>query len=93
MTSLSGKKVLFYLPSLDLGGSERFGLSLARCFKEQQGADVEVWGVAMEGRLKELCKQSKIPASIVPIKFSPLTPLRWYHLADACCICAGRNRI
>jgi len=44
-STLAGIRILFVLGNLELGGSERQALLLARFLKEDRGADVAVWGV------------------------------------------------
>ena len=59
--SLSGKRVIVVLPSLELGGSERQALLLARWLRDREGAEVQVWGKGPPGRASELCDETKLP--------------------------------
>lgn len=65
---LAGARVIIVLGPLELGGSERQALLLARYFKREQQADVQVWGtIGAPGRLAALCDQYDIPWRIVPL--------------------------
>src|SRR6266404_2571964 len=65
--ALAGVRVIIVLGPLELGGSERQALLLARYLKYQQHADVQVWGtMGAPGSLATLCDEYKIPWRIVP---------------------------
>ena len=65
--ALAGVRVIIVLEPLELGGSERQALLLARYLKYEQKADVQVWGTSgAPGRLATLCDQYDIPWRIVP---------------------------
>jgi len=65
--ALAGARVIFVLGPLILGGSERQALLFARYLKNEQQADVQIWGtVDGPGRLASLCDQHGIPWRIVP---------------------------
>lgn len=79
---LSGKRVLFVLDSLHLGGSERQALYLARHLKESCGARVDVAGIAgTPGRGADLCRELGIPWHIIPFAIAPLPPLTMLKMA------------
>ncbi|MCC6574758.1 MAG: glycosyltransferase [Planctomycetes bacterium] len=59
--ALSGKRVIVVLPSLELGGSERQALLLARWLRDREGAEVQVWGKGPSGRASDLCDEAKLP--------------------------------
>lgn len=62
LSLLKNKRVFFVFGNLELGGAERQGLLLARCLKDEYGADVHFWGLNDEpGRLSRLCDESGIP--------------------------------
>jgi glycosyltransferase involved in cell wall biosynthesis len=64
---LAGMRVIIVLGPLELGGSERQALLFARYLKDEQRADVQVWGTSGEpGRLAALCDEHGIPWRIVP---------------------------
>ena len=55
-----GKRFLFVLPQLELGGAERQALHFARHLKGL-GCDVRVWGHANPGLVVDQCKEAGIP--------------------------------
>src|SRR5271157_3871271 len=61
-------KIIFLTISLDLGGSERRAITLAKYFK-QQGADVELWGFNGPGILSQICDEAQIPWKLVPFNW------------------------
>lgn len=63
---LSGRRIIFVLGNLELGGAERQALLLARYLVAHERADVEVWGLAKSGPIAEICKQHGITARVVP---------------------------
>lgn len=69
-TPLAGARVIFVLGPLELGGSERQALLFARYLKNEQQADVHVWGtMGTPGSLAALCDEYKIPWRIVPFQW------------------------
>lgn len=59
---LHGRRILFVFGNFDLGGAERQGLLLARCLKDEYGANVQVLGLdEAPGKLSQLCDASVIP--------------------------------
>ncbi|MCL7411968.1 MAG: glycosyltransferase family 4 protein [Methanosarcinaceae archaeon] len=62
---IDGKRVVIVLGSLELGGSERQALLLARYLVREHGAHVQVWGFYGPGRTAELCEEYGIPWRIV----------------------------
>jgi glycosyltransferase involved in cell wall biosynthesis len=68
---LAGTRVIFVLGPLELGGSERQALLFARYLKNEQQADVAVWGaMGAPGSLTALCDEHNIPWRIVPFQWS-----------------------
>ena len=63
---LDGRRIVFVLGNLELGGAERQALLLARHLVEHERAEVEVWGLNKSGPVAEICKQLEIPARVVP---------------------------
>jgi glycosyltransferase involved in cell wall biosynthesis len=57
----NGKKILFLLPSLEMGGSERQALILAEYLAAEVGARIEIWGVSGHGLLVKECERLGIP--------------------------------
>src|SRR5947209_8087582 len=69
---LEGARVIIVLGPLELGGSERQALLFARYLKDEQGADVRVWGTVGEpGRLAALCDECGISWRVVPTPWVP----------------------
>ncbi len=66
---LAGKKLLFLLGNLELGGAERQALLLARHLQEQEGAKVEVWGIGERGRVSDICEASGISWQQIHLQF------------------------
>ncbi len=77
--SLAGKRILFYLAGLELGGAERQALHLARHLKGL-GCDVFVWAVSGPGLAAEMCGAAGIPWAIQP----SVWPCRKRHWPRAC---------
>ena len=67
---ISGKRIIIVLGILELGGAERQAMLLARHLKNEEGANVQVWGFQMPGRVAQLCDVYGIPWRIVPIKLT-----------------------
>lgn len=66
-TVLRGRKILFVLGTLELGGSERQAIILAEHLKRVEGADVRVFGLlGRRGRAARMCDEIGIPAEIIP---------------------------
>lgn len=62
---LNGKKILFLLPSLEMGGSERQALILAEYLAAHHGAQVEIWGVSGRGLLVAECERLGFPWQVL----------------------------
>lgn len=60
---LSGKRILFFLPSLELGGAERQALHLAR-YLQGFGCDVRVLANSNPGLAAQKCDEAGIPWSL-----------------------------
>lgn len=67
---INGKRIIIVLGSLELGGSERQALLLARCLIREYNAHVQIWGFYGPGRTAKLCEEYGIPWRIVPNPFS-----------------------
>jgi len=61
-------KIIILTISLDLGGSERRAITLAKYFK-QKGAEVELWGFNGPGTLSQICDEVHIPWKLVPFNW------------------------
>lgn len=68
---LAGKKIVFLLESLELGGAERQALNFALYLRDQEGATVEVWGLGPPGHMSDLCNKYEICWHSVGYKFPP----------------------
>jgi len=62
---LAGKRFLFFLPALELGGAERQALHLA-CHLKRLGCDVQVWGNSGPGLAADQCDEAGIPWAVHP---------------------------
>jgi glycosyltransferase involved in cell wall biosynthesis len=60
-------RIVFVLPSLELGGAERQALVLARYLAEEQGAEVQVWGLGEPGRVVSRCIEAGLPWRSIPV--------------------------
>lgn len=68
--ALAGRRIIFVLGPLEVGGSERQALLLGRHLKEEQGAEVQVWGtMGTSGSLTAICDRFQIPWRIVPFRW------------------------
>jgi len=61
-------KIILLTISLELGGSERRAMTLARYFK-RRGAEVEVWGFSGPGIISQVCAEENIPCRVVPFQW------------------------
>ena len=67
---LKGRRIVFVLGNLELGGAERQALILARYLSQQEEALVEVWGFNKSGPVAEICEQHGLRARVIPYQFS-----------------------
>jgi glycosyltransferase involved in cell wall biosynthesis len=67
---LKGRRIVFVLGNLELGGAERQALILARYLAEHEQAVVEVWGFNKSGPVAELCEQSGLCSRVIPYPFT-----------------------
>jgi glycosyltransferase involved in cell wall biosynthesis len=61
-------KLIVVTLSLELGGSERRAITLAKYFK-RQGAEVEFWGFNGPGVLSQICDEFHIPWKVTPFNW------------------------
>ncbi|WP_191966179.1 glycosyltransferase [Oryzomonas japonica] len=66
---LAGKKIIFLLGNMELGGAERQAMLLARHLQEREHARIEVWGIGEPGRVAQMCDDSGIPWENIPLNF------------------------
>lgn len=67
---LHGRRIIFVLGNLELGGAERQALILARYLSEHEQAHIEVWGFNKSGPVAEICAQYGLPTRVLPYPFS-----------------------
>lgn len=65
VSNLRGKRIIIVQQGLEMGGSERQGLLLARYLKEVAGAEVEFWGLRLPGSAATVCDRFGIPWRVV----------------------------
>jgi len=68
-STLKGRRIVFVLFNLELGGAERQALILAKHLVEKEQAAVEVWGFNKSGPVAESCEQIGVPWRIIPFPF------------------------
>lgn len=69
-THLAGKKILFVLGWLQLGGAERQAILLAKSLRNNFGAEVEVVGFYGHGDASKLCDEVGIPWRLIPFAWT-----------------------
>ena len=77
---LKGRRVIFVLGNLELGGAERQALILARHLLEHEQAEVEVWGFNKSGPVADICEEHGIRWKVVPYPFAAGSGKRFYSL-------------
>jgi len=65
-STLKGRRIIFVLFNLELGGAERQALILAHHLVQHEKAKVEVWGFNKTGPVAQICDQLGLPWRIVP---------------------------
>ena len=68
-STLKGRRIVFVLFNLELGGAERQALNLATHLVEQEQAAVEVWGFNKSGPVAQICEQIGVTWRIIPFPF------------------------
>ena len=63
---LQGRRIVFVLGNLELGGAERQALILARYLAAQEQATVQVWGFNKGGPVAEMCDAQGLPWRVIP---------------------------
>ena len=69
ISKLAGKRILFLLHWMEIGGAENQALFLAEFLKTQVGAHVEIWGLEEPGRVAEISTGLGIACRQVPFSF------------------------
>jgi len=67
---LKGRRIVFVLGNLQLGGAERQALILARYLTEHEQANVQIWGFNTTGPVAEICDQYGLPWRMIPYPFT-----------------------
>lgn len=80
-STLKGRRIVFVLFNLELGGAERQALILARHLVEQEKAEVEVWGFNKPGPVAQSCERIGVPWRVVPYPFTSGRVARFAGLA------------
>jgi glycosyltransferase involved in cell wall biosynthesis len=81
---LNGRRIVFVLGNLELGGAERQALILARYLSEHEQAAVEIWGFNKSGPVAEICEQHGLPWRVIPYPFTEPLPNRFRGLLRVC---------
>jgi glycosyltransferase involved in cell wall biosynthesis len=68
-STLKGRRIVFLLFNLELGGAERQALIFARHLVEREQAAVEIWGFNKSGPVAQNCEQIGVPWRVVPFPF------------------------
>lgn len=66
--TLNGRRILFVLFNLELGGAERQALILAQHLVKHEQATVEVWGFNKPGPVARICDELGVPWRVVPFQ-------------------------
>lgn len=80
-STLYGRRIVFVLFNLELGGAERQALILARHLAEQRRATVEVWGFNKSGPVAQICQQFGLMSRVIPFPFNSGSPASLPKLA------------
>ena len=70
MKMLKGRRIIFVLGNLELGGAERQALILARHLSQHEHAHVEVWGFNKSGPVADICDQHGLTSRVIPSRFT-----------------------
>ena len=81
---LKGRRIVFVLGNLELGGAERQALILARYLSEREQAQVEIWGFNKSGPVAQLCEQHNLRWRVVPYPFTKSRLSRLVALFKVC---------
>ncbi|HXQ72934.1 MAG TPA: glycosyltransferase family 4 protein [Pyrinomonadaceae bacterium] len=81
---LRGRRIIFVLGNLELGGAERQALILAKYLSGHEQAQVEVWGFNKSGPVAEICAQHKVPTRVISFPFNESESSRQRALVGVC---------
>src|SRR5205807_10529863 len=66
--TLQGKRIIFVVADLVMGGAERQALQLAQKLKHEKGALVQFWGLGNNvGIIPDICESQGIPWRQIPV--------------------------
>ena len=80
-STLNGRRIIFVLFNLELGGAERQALILARHLVERERANVEVWGFNKSGPVAPMCEAFGVKWRLIPFPFKGSRGARFAGLA------------
>jgi glycosyltransferase involved in cell wall biosynthesis len=79
---MKGRRILFVLFNLELGGAERQALILAKHLVERERATVEVWGFNKSGPVAEICEHLGLKWRVVAFPLNTESPANLRKLAS-----------
>ncbi len=80
--NLSGRRIVFVLFNLELGGAERQALILAKHLVERERATVEVWGFNKAGPVAQICEHLGLKWRVVSFPLNSKSPANLRKLAS-----------
>lgn len=81
-STLHGRRIIFVLFNLELGGAERQALILAKHLVERERATVEVWGFNTAGPVAGMCEHLGLKWRVVAFPLNSETPSNLRKLAS-----------
>ncbi len=81
---LKGRRIVFVLGNLELGGAERQALILARYLSEHEQATVQVWGFNKTGPVAQMCETHGLRSHVIPFPFTESRASRVRALVRVC---------
>ena len=73
---MNGRRVIFVLGNLELGGAERQALILAQHLSQQERALLEVWGFNKSGPVADICEEHGIRWRVEPVNANRLQSIQ-----------------
>ena len=67
---LKGRRIVFVLGNLELGGAERQALILARYLRDHEQAAVQVWGFNKTGPVAQTCERHGLESRVIACSFT-----------------------
>ena len=90
-STLRGRRIIFVLFNLELGGAERQALILARHLVEREQARVEVWGFNKSGPVARMCDEIAVTWRLIPFPFKSGRVARFVSLLRIA-VCLRQSR-